>query len=217
MKLCVGDTSMTLGRCIDGGDDGAAERTAHFGDRRASGIGRATAALFAPRAPRSRCWTGPPMPPRLWRARLVVIGVVSDVADPASVDAAVDAAAAALGGLDGVVNAAGILSSSGIAETAPEVFARTLAVNLTGTFLVVRAALRFLQARRRRRSSISDRALGLLPTGPGSIAYVASKGGVHRNEQGDGDGIGAGNPRERGLPRPGGDRDDRRLPAQRGG
>ena len=41
-------------------------------------------------------------------AELGVPGIPVDVADPASVQAAVDAAAAALGGLDAVVNAAGI-------------------------------------------------------------------------------------------------------------
>ena len=55
-------------------------------------------------------------------------------------------AAEAMGGLDGVVNAAGILSEAGIADTTAEVFARTLAVNLTGTFLVIQAAAPFIQA-----------------------------------------------------------------------
>jgi len=104
--------------------------------------------------------------------------VAADVGDAAAVDAAVQAAAAALGGLDGVVNAAGILSNPGIAGTSPEAFARTLAVNLTGTFLVVRAALPFLQAVPAATIVNIGSGVGLLPTGGGSIAYVASKGGV---------------------------------------
>ena len=87
-------------------------------------------------------------------------------------------AASALGGLDGVVNAAGILSSGGIADTAPEEFTQTLAVNLTGIFLVVRAALPHLRAVPGATIVNIGSGVGLMPTGPGAIAYVASKGGV---------------------------------------
>jgi NAD(P)-dependent dehydrogenase (short-subunit alcohol dehydrogenase family) len=144
----------------------------------ASGIGRATAALFAAEGAAVAVLDRAADAAAAVAREIGGHGVTADVADPASVDAAVDAAAAALGGLDGVVNAAGILSSSGIAETAPDVFARTLAVNLTGTFLVVRVALRFLQAVPAATIVNIGSGVGLLPTGPGSIAYVASKGGV---------------------------------------
>jgi NAD(P)-dependent dehydrogenase (short-subunit alcohol dehydrogenase family) len=144
----------------------------------ASGIGRATAMLFAAEG------AAVAVLDRAADAAAVVareIGghaVAVDVADAASVDAAVGQAASALGGVDGVVNAAGILSSPGIADTTPDAFARTLAVNLTGTFLVVRAALRFLQAAPTATIVNIGSGVGLVPTGPGSVAYVASKGGV---------------------------------------
>jgi NAD(P)-dependent dehydrogenase (short-subunit alcohol dehydrogenase family) len=144
----------------------------------ASGIGRATAALFAREGATVAVLDRAADAAALVAREIGGHGITVDVADPTSVDAAVNAAAAVLGGLDGVVNAAGILSSSGIADTAPDVFARTLAVNLTGTFLVVRAALRFLQAAPAATIVNIGSGVGLLPTGPGSIAYVASKGGV---------------------------------------
>jgi NAD(P)-dependent dehydrogenase (short-subunit alcohol dehydrogenase family) len=102
-----------------------------------------------------------------------------DVTDPASVQQAVRAAESALGGLDGVVNAAGIFSAAGLADTTAELFSRTLAVNLTGTFLVVQAAAPILLASGAAATIVNiGSGVGITPTGPGSIAYVASKGGV---------------------------------------
>jgi NAD(P)-dependent dehydrogenase (short-subunit alcohol dehydrogenase family) len=83
-----------------------------------------------------------------------------------------------MGGLDGVVNAAGIFSAAGLPDTSPALFARTLAVNLTGTFLVIQAAAPLLLAAGQGTIVNIGSGVGLLPTGPGSTAYVASKGGV---------------------------------------
>lgn len=144
----------------------------------ASGIGRATATLFAREgasiAVLDRASDDGARVARDVGGRAVTV----DVADPASVDAAVSHAASALGGLDGVVNAAGILSSGGLADTTAEEFSRTLAVNLSGTFLVVRAALPHLRQARGATVVNIGSGVGLTPTGPGNIAYVASKGGV---------------------------------------
>jgi len=138
----------------------------------ASGIGRATASLFrregAAVAVLDRSGGEPDVP-----------FVAVDVADPASVQRAVQAAETVLGGLDGVVNAAGIFSAAGLAETTPELFSRTLAVNLMGTFLVVQAAAPILLASGTGATVVNiGSGVGITPTGPGSIAYVASKGGV---------------------------------------
>jgi NAD(P)-dependent dehydrogenase (short-subunit alcohol dehydrogenase family) len=139
----------------------------------ASGIGRATAVLFAQEG-----------------AAVAVLDrsagpdgstfVPVDVADAASVRQAVDAAAEAMGGLDGVVNAAGIFSAAGLADTTPALFSETLAVNLTGTFLVIQATAPRLLAAAAGRATIVNigSGVGITPTGPGSTAYVASKGGV---------------------------------------
>jgi len=77
-----------------------------------------------------------------------------------------------------VVNAAGIQAETGIADTTAAVFAQTVAVTLTGTFLVIQAAAPLM--RKEGKGTIVNIAsgVGLVPTGPGRIAYVASKGGV---------------------------------------
>jgi NAD(P)-dependent dehydrogenase (short-subunit alcohol dehydrogenase family) len=138
----------------------------------ASGIGRATAGLFRTQGADVAV---------LDRAAGDWDGVFEavDVADPDSVQRAVRAAAAALGGLDGVVNAAGIFSAAGLADTTAELFSRTMAVNLMGTFLVVQAAAPILLAAKTAATIVNiGSGVGITPTGPGSTAYVASKGGV---------------------------------------
>ena len=72
----------------------------------------------------------------------------------------------------------GIFSSEGLTDTSPELFNRILTVNITGTFLVVQAAERFLRAADSATIVNIGSGVGLKPTGPGSTAYVASKGGV---------------------------------------
>lgn len=72
--------------------------------------------------------------------------VVADISDEVSVHSAIGTAISDLGGLDALVNAAGILRSSHTADTTLEFWNRMLAVNLTGTFLVTREALPALLA-----------------------------------------------------------------------
>jgi NAD(P)-dependent dehydrogenase (short-subunit alcohol dehydrogenase family) len=138
----------------------------------ASGIGRATASLFLREGAHVAI---------LDRAAGGQEGhfVPVDVSDAGSVQEAVRAAEAALGGLDGVVNAAGIFAAAGLADTSAELFSRTLAVNLTGTFLVIQAAAPLLLAAGKPATIVNiGSGVGITPTGPGSTAYVASKGGV---------------------------------------
>jgi NAD(P)-dependent dehydrogenase (short-subunit alcohol dehydrogenase family) len=68
-----------------------------------------------------------------------------DVSDRAAVTAFIDGAADALGGLDCLINNAGIAGPTGrVDEIPPEEWDHTLAVNITGQFNCVRAALRHL-------------------------------------------------------------------------
>jgi len=76
-----------------------------------------------------------------------VTAVQADVADPEQVRAAVATAGERLGRLTAVVNVAGIGGYTGdIGQTGLAEWARTLAVNLSGTFHVCRAALPLLRA-----------------------------------------------------------------------
>src|SRR5207248_7579846 len=69
-----------------------------------------------------------------------------DVADETSVADGATAAIDHLGGLDVLVNAAGILLAEHTHQTSLELWNRVIGVNLTGTFLVTRAALPALLA-----------------------------------------------------------------------
>ncbi|MCL3999265.1 SDR family NAD(P)-dependent oxidoreductase, partial [Streptomyces lavenduligriseus] len=103
--------------------------------------------------------------------------VVIDVADETSVRAGVAAATAALGGLDVLVNAAGILRSSHSHETSLEEFTRVLQVNLVGTFLVIREAIPALLAGRDA-AVVNFSSTSAVFAHPYMAAYAASKGGI---------------------------------------
>ena len=78
--------------------------------------------------------------------RLNLPAFPADVADETAVTTAVQAAATALGGLDGIVNSAGIDLLKPFSDmTAPD-WRRIMAVDLDGPFFVCAAALPFLRA-----------------------------------------------------------------------
>ena len=67
--------------------------------------------------------------------------LVVDIGDESSVIKVVGQAISTLGGLDVLVNAAGILRGGHTHETSLDLWNQVLSVNLTGTFLVTRQAL----------------------------------------------------------------------------
>lgn len=105
--------------------------------------------------------------------------VPMDLARPASIESGVAAAAAALDGLDGLVNNGAITSSGGkrLEELDVETWDQVMAVNVRGTWLATRAALPYLAASGKGRvvNVGSDTALWGAPK---LLAYVASKGAV---------------------------------------
>jgi NAD(P)-dependent dehydrogenase (short-subunit alcohol dehydrogenase family) len=99
-----------------------------------------------------------------------------DVSDAASVQAAVDAAASALGRPQILVNSAGIGGFARSEEEDPNRWAAIIAVNLTGTFLMCRFTLPYLLDGGGTIVNIASNA-GIMGQ-PFSAAYCASKGGV---------------------------------------
>lgn len=103
--------------------------------------------------------------------------VVMDVGSPDSVGASVGQAVETLGGLDTLVNVAGILRSAHFLDTTLADFEQVLRVNLVGTFLVTQAALPAL------RLGTAPAVVNFSSTSatfahPYMSAYAASKGGV---------------------------------------
>ena len=107
------------------------------------------------------------------------IAVALNVGDNDSIEAAVAKTAEAFGGIDIVVNCAGILGTKSIEEMPREgEWNRVLDIDLSGTFFVCQKALPYLKKSAAGRiiniSSLSGRNGGF----EGSMAYVAAKGGV---------------------------------------
>lgn len=101
-----------------------------------------------------------------------------DVTDPAAVEAAVSAAAAEFGSIDAVANCAGVFVNSlaPVHALPDDVWASTLAVNLTGSFTVAKAALPHLMQSKGALLLVSSTAAE--HSQPGGAAYAASKAGV---------------------------------------
>lgn len=141
----------------------------------ASGIGRSTAARLGASG---AVVVGADLPSANWPAEPGNASLAMDVTDPASVAAAVSAAAEEMGGLDAVVNCAGILGPVASALTVSvEDFERIIKINLTGSFIVSQAVLpRMAEAGYGRLLHISSTA------GKEGVvnmpAYSASKAGI---------------------------------------
>lgn len=103
--------------------------------------------------------------------------VVMNVADEATVREGVAAAVDWLGGLDVLVNAAGILRSSHTHETTVESFEQVLRVNLVGAFIVIREAIPALQ-QGNGSAVVNFSSTSADFAHPYMAAYAASKGGV---------------------------------------
>jgi 3-oxoacyl-[acyl-carrier protein] reductase len=76
------------------------------------------------------------------------LGVPCDVTAPGSVEALLEAAEAALGPIDVVVNNAGLGGTGSLAEMSDEEWFKVIDVSLNGTFRATRAALRLMIPRR---------------------------------------------------------------------
>ena len=99
----------------------------------------------------------------------------ADVSDAAAVRRLFDETERAFGGVDVLVNNAGIMQLATIADSDDALFDRTVAVNLKGTFNTLREAATRLRAGGRI-INLSSSVVGLLP--PTYAVYTATKAGV---------------------------------------
>ena len=143
-----------------------------------SGIGRATAQLFMSEGADvillDRQDSGPLTTHRQGKYAAFEV----DITDERAVAVAVGKGAQELGGIDGVVNAAGIMITGPTIDVTPDVWRKVIDVNLTGSFFVTQACLPWLKKFRGATIVNIASGAGLLPNAPGLAAYAASKGGV---------------------------------------
>lgn len=136
----------------------------------ASGIGEAVAALLAERGARVAVLDRDV-------AGVAHFAVEADVTDARQVGIAVDAVAAHFGGLDIVINNAGIGAAGDVSANDDDEWHRVLDVNVVGIARVTRAALPHL--RRSARAAVVNTSSVVATVGvPNRALYSASKGAV---------------------------------------
>jgi 3-oxoacyl-[acyl-carrier protein] reductase len=106
-----------------------------------------------------------------------VYSQLADVTVEADVQSLVDAAEAALGGVDVLINNAGLGGTCLVTEMQDEAWSRVIDVSLNGTFRMTRAMLRKMQPRRRGVIVNSASVLGWRAD-KGQAHYAAAKAGV---------------------------------------
>jgi NAD(P)-dependent dehydrogenase (short-subunit alcohol dehydrogenase family) len=106
------------------------------------------------------------------------LGIPCDVTDEAQVAAAVARVRAAYGGVDVLVNNAGILGGMSVLEMPRDRWDRQLAVNLTGTFLCTKHVARLMVEQGRRGSIIVIVSTAGHQGQAGNIGYCTSKSGL---------------------------------------
>lgn len=102
---------------------------------------------------------------------------VADVTDPVALQAAIDGAAADMGGLDTLFNNAGAGNQSPLHEWSPQEWDRLVRVNLTSVYLGFRAAVPHLRAAGGG-SIVSTSSISGTRPAAGEAPYAAAKAGV---------------------------------------
>jgi NAD(P)-dependent dehydrogenase (short-subunit alcohol dehydrogenase family) len=155
----------------------AGRETAELGGLRAlvtggaSGIGLATARLLASRGAQVACLDlNPRVPPPL-------LGVRADVTDETAVRGAIDEVVQRLGGLDVVVNNAGVGAQGTVADNDLNEWRRVFDVNVYGVVRVVQAALPHLR-RSPRAAIVNTCSIAAWAGLPNRALYSATKGAV---------------------------------------
>lgn len=104
-------------------------------------------------------------------------GIPADFADPTCPDDIIAEVIDRSGKLDVLVNNAGLMQEHAIEAMSTQDWQRTLSVNLTAPFLLIRAALPHL--RTTRGSIVNTGSIEGIGANPGHAAYAASKAGLH--------------------------------------
>ena len=148
-----------------------------------SGIGRAIATSLAAQGARVGITGRRPVPLAEVAAEIEIadggcVAIPGDVRDESHVAEAVEKTVTAFGGLDVLVNNAGVIGAGPIRETSTEEWDRILDVDLKGAFLFARAAIPHLEASKGCIVNVSSVA-GTRPYA-GIAPYCVAKAGLDR-------------------------------------
>jgi meso-butanediol dehydrogenase / (S,S)-butanediol dehydrogenase / diacetyl reductase len=104
------------------------------------------------------------------------LAVPADAAEPGQARTAIEAAAARFGGIDALVNNAGVGESAAVLDETLQGWESTLRINLTSAFLMTQLALPHLIERRG--SVVNVASVNGVLAGPGWTSYCVSKAGL---------------------------------------
>jgi NAD(P)-dependent dehydrogenase (short-subunit alcohol dehydrogenase family) len=104
------------------------------------------------------------------------VGCRADVTGETAPQNIVDRAVSTFGGIDVLVNAAGVIATGALEQTTDEVWDSMMAVNLRAPFRLMRAAAPHL--RERKGAVVNVSSVNGLRSFPGVLAYCVSKAGV---------------------------------------
>lgn len=105
--------------------------------------------------------------------------IATDISKKTDAEHAVNEAVTAFGGLDIIVQNAGIYPWTLIENIEPEEWDSVMAVNLKGTYLAARAALPVMKAKKYGRMIFTSSITGPRVSSPGHGHYSASKAGIN--------------------------------------
>lgn len=143
----------------------------------ARGMGLATAEMFAAEGASLALCDRDEQTVRANADRLGQFGAGCDVADEDDVQRFCKEAESAMGGVDGLINAAGIFLMKSVLDSSLAEWNRVLDVNLTGTMLMCKT-LAPVMRRAGGGTMVNIASIGGLRPGPNSTAYCVSKAGV---------------------------------------
>ncbi len=143
----------------------------------ASGIGKATAEILVANGAHVALLDVAENLSRV-AAEVGGIGFHVDLAEPSGIARVVQQVAEKLGGIDGVVNCAGVVGGAALPQLDLHTWSHALAVNLTAPFLVCQAAVPWLVESGKGAVVNVASGVGLQPTMGAGADYAASKAGL---------------------------------------
>jgi meso-butanediol dehydrogenase / (S,S)-butanediol dehydrogenase / diacetyl reductase len=152
------------------------DRQAYLVTGGGSGIGAAVTRALTAAGHRVAICGRRPDALRAVAARTGALDLTCDVADAGQVAELIGAVTGRFGRLDGLVLNAGIIAQGGVADLSAEDFTEMLAINLTGSFLVAKAALPHLLAARG--GIVSVASVAALRAASAMGGYAATKAGL---------------------------------------